>query len=139
MDLKEASSHYVDTGLSSSHRKNGKIDDNRVRYLTQDECQRLSVALPAWLRPIVILAKNTGLRRGNLLQLTWQDVDLNRKVLVVSKTKNGDPIGIPLTDTAARTLAENLREAVKVLDKRESGYILVTVGEKESGALAVPH
>lgn len=81
----------------------GKVDNKRVRYFISDELQRLIVQLPAWLRPIVTIARHTGLRKGNILELTWGNVDLNRKVILINKTKNGEPIGIPLTETAVKT------------------------------------
>lgn len=83
----------------------GKVDSKRVRYLSLDESQRLSIALPAWLRPIVTIARHTGLRRSNIVELTWPQVDLVKQIVVVPRTKNGSPIGIPLTNTATRTLA----------------------------------
>ena len=84
----------------------GKIDSGRVRYLNPEEAQKLAVALPSWMRPIVQIARQTGLRRGNLLELTWQQVDFKRRQLTIPKTKNGTAIGIPLTDTAIRILEE---------------------------------
>lgn len=84
----------------------GKVDNKRVRYLKPDESQRLMMGLPDWLKPIVVLARHTGLRRGNLLELTWDQVNLLSKVIVIDKTKNGDPIGMPLTEKAVRTLSE---------------------------------
>lgn len=84
----------------------GKIDNKRVRYLTPDELQRLNVFLPSWLRPIVTIARHTGLRRRNILELTWQHGNLSRKVIIIQITKNGEPIGIPITETAIKTLAE---------------------------------
>jgi len=84
----------------------GKIDTKRVRYLSPEELRNLYVVLPSWLRPIVTIARHTGLRRGNILELTWEQVNIQRKVLVISRTKNGDPIGIPLTETALMTLAD---------------------------------
>ncbi len=87
----------------------GKADNKRVRYLTPEESDRLMLALPSWLRSIVIVARNTGLRKGNILGLTWQQVNFQKKILIVERTKNGEPIGIPLTDIAVRTLAERQR------------------------------
>ena len=68
--------------------------------------QKLTVALPSWMRPIVTIARHTGLRRSNILELTWPQVDLGRKVIIIPKTKNGSPIGIPLTETTVKTFAE---------------------------------
>ena len=84
----------------------GKVDNRRVRYLNPGEWQKLHVTLPTWMRPIAVLARHTGLRRGSLLELTWQQIDFQRKLVTVPKTKNGEPIGIPLTETAIKTLGE---------------------------------
>jgi integrase len=95
--------------VSKVFRTLGKIDTNRVRYLSAIELQTLTVALPAWLRPIVTIARDTGLRRKNILELTWSQVDLGRNVIMIPKTKNGEAIGIPLTLTAIKVLSEAQR------------------------------
>lgn len=40
-----------------------------MRYLTDDEENRLIAVLPAWLKPLVIVAIHTGMHRGELLKL----------------------------------------------------------------------
>jgi integrase len=84
----------------------GRADNKRVRYLTSEELPRFMQALPGWLKPIVILARHTGLGRGNLLDLTWEQVNLSKRLIVINRTKNGEPIGIPLSETANKTLLE---------------------------------
>lgn len=84
----------------------GNGDNKRVRYLSTEERYKLELALPSWLRPIVTVASHTGLRRGNILELTWQQADLSRKMIVIDRTKNNEPIGIPLTETIVKTLSE---------------------------------
>lgn len=84
----------------------GKADNKRVRYLSAEELRQLTAALPGWLKPIVTLARHTGLRRSNIVNLTWSQVDFARKVIIIPRTKNGSPIGIPLTQTAIDTLAD---------------------------------
>jgi integrase len=98
-----------DNPASKVMRTLGKADNKRVRYLTSDETSRLYLALPSWLRPIVTIARHTGLRRTNIIELTWDQVNFKNKVLTVSKTKNGEPIGIPLTETALETLSARLK------------------------------
>lgn len=84
----------------------GKVDSKRVRYLTPQESTNLYAELPEWLKPIVTIARHTGLRRGNIVSLTWQQVNFQRKAIIIDKTKNGDPIGMPLTEKALNTLSE---------------------------------
>jgi integrase len=54
----------------------------RVRYLTDDERERLLQACQASstpaLYPLVVLALATGARKMELLRLTWQDIDMRR-------------------------------------------------------------
>ncbi len=58
------------------------------------------------LRPIVLLALNTGLRRSELLHLGWKDVDLTAKWLCVdgATAKNGQTRRVPLNSEALATL-----------------------------------
>lgn len=47
----------------------------------------------AHLRPIIVLAVNTGMRRGDLLGLTWLCVDFERGLIFVPNHKAGDGRG----------------------------------------------
>ena len=66
----------------------------RVRFLSDEERQRLLAACQASLNPylytVVMLALATGARRGELLWLCWPDVDLKRGTLTFHETKNGE-------------------------------------------------
>jgi integrase len=59
-----------------------------------------------YLEPSVILAMNTGMRRGELLSLRWQNVNLNRDVLAIAaaNTKSGKARHIPLNEKAKSAL-----------------------------------
>ena len=59
-----------------------------------------------YLHPLTILALNTGLRRGELLQLTWSNVHLDRKQMTVksSTSKSGRQRVIPLNTDAMGAL-----------------------------------
>jgi integrase len=62
-------------------------------------------AKAAWVRPFIVLAIETGMRRGELLSIMWRDVDLSSRVIRVQLTKNGHERTIPLTPIAAQTLS----------------------------------
>ena len=60
------------------------------------------------LTPAVLLSMNTGLRRGELLSLLWQDVNLQEKLLTVrgASAKSGDTRYVPLNDEAVNLLKD---------------------------------
>jgi integrase len=53
---------------------------------------------------LITLAFHTGLRKANLLNLRWRDVDLGNGTATVIKTKNGKPIVAALSGAAVKAL-----------------------------------
>lgn len=72
----------------------------RLGYLTSDEEAAVLAALPAPLRPMVTVAVNTGLRWSEQAALTWRDVDMLERVVVVHTSKNGEKRTVPLNAAA---------------------------------------
>lgn len=70
--------------------------EGRVRYLEKEEIVKLLAKCSAKLRPIVIVALNTGMRRGEMLNLKWHDVDFQRDIISLFDTKNGESRKIPM-------------------------------------------
>ncbi|MBI1747178.1 MAG: site-specific integrase [Acidobacteria bacterium] len=87
-------------------------EDNQIAHvLTEPEETRLLEACMgslAYLRPLIILALNTGLRRGELLSLKWSNVSLSFRQLVVEATncKSKKRLLIPINARAYAVLVE---------------------------------
>lgn len=60
------------------------------------------------LMPMTLMALNTGLRRGEITQLTWPDIDLRKKILTVRAgyAKSGKARHIPLNSEALAVLKQ---------------------------------
>lgn len=79
-------------------------NNRRLRYLSRDESQNLIRAANNYLKPIVITALNTGMRRGEILGLKWDQVDLKHGFILLDITKNGERREIPINGTLSITL-----------------------------------
>lgn len=90
--------------------KTRKPVSKRIRWLTRDEAERLIECMPESIKPVVIFALATGLRRSNIIDLEWQQVDMQRKVAWVNpeNAKAGKAIGVALNDTACRVLRDQI-------------------------------
>lgn len=77
------------------------IRNERSRRLTGDEEQRLLDGCDSgqtpYLKTLLILAIETGMRRGEILGLRWSDVSHNRRVIALALTKNGSGREVPLS------------------------------------------
>ncbi|MFQ5779935.1 MAG: tyrosine-type recombinase/integrase [Nitrospiria bacterium] len=81
-----------------------RVNNTRVRYLTDEEFGNLLGHCPDWLKPIVLVARYTGMRRENIVTLKWNQIDLSRKVIILQQTKNGDRLGMPLCEKLVKLL-----------------------------------
>ncbi len=75
-----------------------KENNQRLRFLEKEEIGRLLVHCDGFLRPLVIVALNTGMRLGELRQLKWRDVDYKREIIYLRDTKNGEAREIPMNE-----------------------------------------
>ncbi|MBB4038612.1 integrase [Microvirga flocculans] len=98
----------------------------RERRLEAGEAERLLSAIgerTAWyLRPLLLLAIETGMRRGELLSVQWKDVNLTARTIRLHKTKNGEPRVVPLTPQAIDIIS-SLKEPSSDLRNRTTDYL----------------
>ena len=97
----------------------------RVRFLTREEVHRLvEVSENKWAPYLktIIMAVNTGMWRGEILNLRWEDVDFTRRVIRVRRTKNDQPREVPMTDWLFEALCDWRKKSQKRLD---NGFVFV--------------
>lgn len=92
--------------------KKPKLPNGRDRRLVDEEEVRLLAAAGESsdaLKSLVVVALGTAMRLGELLHLSWIDVDLNKRVALLRDTKNGDTRQVPLSTTVVNALEPLLR------------------------------
>ncbi|WP_165217139.1 tyrosine-type recombinase/integrase [Affinirhizobium pseudoryzae] len=86
------------------------IRNERSRRLSGDEEQRLLDGCDGgqipYLKTLLILAIETGMRRGEILGLRWSDISHNRRVITLALTKNGSGREVPLSQRAFDALMD---------------------------------
>ena len=87
-----------------------RASEPRTGFVEKEGYVRLLAALPEYLRPVVTMAYSTGMRRGEIMSLRWENIDLlNRQVrLNAGETKNGEGRVIPLGDDLIEVLKTQL-------------------------------
>ncbi|RVI52153.1 site-specific integrase [Sinorhizobium meliloti] len=86
------------------------IKNERKRRLQGDEEQRLLDACAGgkipFFKTLIIVAIETGMRRGEILGLQWCDISHNRRVITLKMTKSGSGREVPLSQRAFDALTE---------------------------------
>ena len=95
--------------------KKGRQAVNRLRYLSIDEIKALLECAPPRLYPVLICALMTGMRRGEILNLRWEHLDLERRIIYILQSKSGRPREIPM--------ANRLKEEFLSLGPKGTGII----------------
>lgn len=71
-------------------------DNMRLRFLSKDEIKRLYEQCEGELLNLVKVAINTGMRRGELMALTWNDLDISNRHIYIRHSKSGKGRVIPM-------------------------------------------
>ena len=62
------------------------------------------------VRDIFLIGFYTGMRRGEIVSLRWDRIDLDRRVLRVEETKTGEPLELPITRQLAAIFERRLAD-----------------------------
>ena len=109
-----------------------RIPEQVPLSLTHEEFQKfISMIRESWFKELVIFAVLTGMRRGEILNLRWQDVNLAGRVLLIQSnenfiTKHGKKRIVPLSDLAVTILESKLK-------KQTNEYVFTLNDKKISG------
>ncbi|MCX5687367.1 MAG: site-specific integrase [Candidatus Omnitrophica bacterium] len=95
--------------------KQFKIEERAIRVISKDEEEKLLNASCNHLKSIIIAALNTGMRLGEILNLKWENVDLEKEIITLTKTKSGKIRTIPINN--------KLKEVLKCAINVNSEYV----------------
>lgn len=105
--------HFV--GNPAQEIERGKEEGQRVRFLSEEEIKNILTAAHRKIYPVLVCALHTGMRRGEILGLRWENVNLEQSIVYVVKSKSGKPREIPISP--------QLREVFLALGPLKDGLI----------------
>jgi len=103
-----------------------KENNQRLRYLEQEDMKKLLDNSKGYLHAIVITALFTGMRKSEILGLKWKDCDFNRGLIRLTRTKNNETRTLPMSDKVKSAL-------IAVQKHLESAYIFCKKNGKPFG------
>lgn len=77
---------------------------NKVRVVTREEFQKIFDSASEFIKPILVMAINTGIRWSEILNLKWNNVNLSEGHIRVEETKNDEVRYIPINKQLNVTL-----------------------------------
>lgn len=101
------------------------VDNKVTEDLSVDQLRRLLDAIEVdenkTIGAMMKMALATGMRRGELFRLKWDDIDLHRGFIRITESKGGKAMEIPLNDPTRRLLASVPRTSVYVFPGEDGG------------------
>jgi integrase len=81
-----------------------KENNARLRYLEKSEIKKLLDNAPTHLKPILVVALFTGMRKSEILNLQWKDINFEQGIIYLLQTKNGERREVLINDTVKKAL-----------------------------------
>lgn len=76
----------------------------KERILSRDEARRLIAEAAPHIKPILVLARNTGMRKAEILSLKWENADFIKGFILIEESKSGKSRTIPMNALVFETL-----------------------------------
>jgi integrase len=102
------------------HRRERRLNEGELEWLSQS-AQRCRNKLTL---PIILIALETGMRRGEILSLEWKNINEERQSLLLPHTKNGHSRIIPLSERALAILKSLPRTDERVFPMTTNAFRL---------------
>lgn len=107
------------------------IKNYTVRYLKDEEEKRLFKACPDYFKPILVVALNTGLRKANIRTLTWDNINLDFRIIDITENKGNKHIKIYMNDELFNLFKQYPKTGSKyVFTNPKTGNIYSNTGMK---------
>ena len=108
----------------------------RDRILNNEELTRLYIQLELispWYKPLVELALETAMRRGELMSLFWVNINFEKSVAFLPMTKNGQSRNVPLSTKAIgilKSIPRNIEGQVFPLNKQTVSILFLRATQR---------
>jgi integrase len=104
-------------------------EPSRKRVLDADEYKQLLENAKPWLRRACVMAFETSLSRGDILGLTWDQINLSEGVIVRDRNKTDVEHVIPIETPELKAIIEEMRTERLRLPATESSLVFTLNGE----------
>jgi len=81
-------------------------EEAQFRVLSSSEKEKLIMSSNDYVSVAITIALHTGMRRGEILNLTWKNIDFEKNYIRVERTKSGRPRIIPMNSAVKNTLLD---------------------------------
>lgn len=107
--------------------RNLRVPPHKDRILTRTEIIRLLSVANSHLKPVLIVALNTGMRMGEILKLEWENVYLMKRRIHVEDSKSGRSRDIPMNDLVVEALSVRSQDTKYVFPSPKTNESLKSV------------
>jgi integrase len=87
--------------------------NHKIRYLTKDEELRLFSAIDElcpYIKPLIICALQTGMRKSEIFNLQWSNVNFDFNYIELLETKTGKARKVPISNTLLEVIMKQSQE-----------------------------
>ena len=109
-----------------------KLDPVKRKILATTSQPNLDAATPNYFKPIIVTALNSGLRRDNIRNLKWEDLNFEFRTIEITKNKGKKHIKLPMNNTLFELFSsmERTCEYVFVNPRTGTGWSNTKFGEQ---------